>query len=115
MSIYLSKLDKETKVLWLACPACSTKIDGDLDEYLSNNWVATCPKCGAVFGHVDLARFRSYVSAKWKQPGPTLKGVVDQPPTYADFLIFCVGDGLQHVRRWHGWVDPVTREVVQEG
>lgn len=109
MSIYLSKLDKETKVLWLSCPACSTKIDGDLDEYLSNNWVAICPACGAVFGHVPLARFRTYVSTKWRRGGPS------DVPAYVDFLIFDFGDGLMHVRRWHGWVDATTREIVQEG
>lgn len=85
------------------CPGCSC------EEHVllaGPGRLFRCQGCGGVHGECDLPTFRKLVSGKWA----TLTVPHDQMQ-YVDVTI--LGDGRP--RRWHGWVDRLTTNVVQEG
>lgn len=109
---YISMYDVRKEYAIVTCPACLVEIVVGRDEIDLNNWVCHCAKCGAVFGVVDDTRFHRWVANKWHNGDPT------GPLHYCDFFVFrrlAPESGDRTISRFHGWVDPNTRGVVQIG
>lgn len=108
---YVAAFDIKKADAIVACPACSCEITADREDITSGDWVVFCPRCGAAFGVVPLERYRKYVDASWHQGPP------NGAPAYCDFVVRTVNPDRGSVTetRWHGWVDPDTRKVVQVG
>lgn len=111
MFIYLAAFDITKADAIVRCPACSREIYFDRESIERNNWVAHCCGCGALFGVVPMERFNAYVRSEWHMDKPT------GPATYVDFVVRTVDPkrGSFTETRWHGWVDPTTRKVIQAG
>lgn len=93
------------------CPACQKEMTIDRESIDKNDYAHVCPACGAVFGVVSNDRFRRYVAGKWHA------GKLSGPAAYCDFIVRQPdpATGTIRIYRWHGWVDPDSREVVQVG
>lgn len=108
---YVAAFDVKKADAIVSCPACSTEIEIGRDDIQRNDWVCHCPKCGGVFGVVYPDRFRRYVADAWHKGEPT------GPAAYCDFVVMRPMDsqGYRTFFRFHGWVDPETRAIIQVG
>jgi hypothetical protein len=111
MNNYLAAYDIRQPDAIVKCPCCNREQTIDRESIDNNNWIAHCG-CGAVFGVVAPERFAKYVSMDWFK-GNTPNGTI----AYCDFIIREVNtaNGLIIIRRWHGWVDADSRQIVQVG
>ena len=87
------------------CPACDHSNE---DSRLDANGVCTCARCGAIFSTrtIYLGTFHGYVKPFW--------ATSDVPPdqcVYFDFDTL----GSAGLQRHHGWMDRVTKRIVQTG
>jgi len=77
------------------CPCC-----GSTEKRNTNvSGVFKC-SCGAIYGECNKAEADQFVGSKW------YKGQCEAPE-YVDLII----DGS----RFHGWVEPATKKIVQVG
>ena len=108
---YLSRYVKTEKTALVSCPACGKEHDLAREAVDKDDWVVLCSGCGGTFGVVPEVLFGVYVKDRWtKKKNPVT--------VYVDFVVHrltAAGDGSRKVRRFHGWVDLYSREIVQVG
>jgi len=105
---YLARYDVARPTVDVRCPACNHEQGILRGAWESPRWSTQCAQCGATYGVGPEHFFRMFVSSRWRKGAPGTA-------VYVDFIVRIPATTGTEERRWHGWVDSATREIVQEG
>lgn len=86
----------------MKCPACSSSNKKDAGRI----GVYICEDCNAVYGQCYLGESYQWALPRFHPDPNTVK-----EPRYYDLM--CLGS--EGIRRRHGWVDPISKLIIQVG